>query len=44
MARIASIKLTLERGRMKRKNYFCSVYAPDSNYEKEFPYKDFLKT
>ena len=43
MARIASIKLTFKRGRMKEKFYFCLVYAPDINYEKEFPYEEFLE-
>ena len=44
MARIASIKLTFNLGKSNQKKIFlCSAYAPDSNYQKSFPYDDFLE-
>lgn len=43
MARIASIKLTFNSGKFKNNFFLLSVYTSDSNYEKEFPYEDFLE-
>ena len=43
MAIITSIKLTFKIGKYKKNLFLCSVYAPDSNYEKDFPYEEFLK-
>ena len=43
MARIASIKLTFNLDKPSQKNFFiCTAYAPDSSYEKSFPYEVFI--
>ena len=42
IARVASIKLTLKKGKSKKKIYLCLAYALDSNHEKYFPYEELL--
>ena len=43
LGRIGNIKLRFNKGKSKPKNYyFVTAYAPNSNYEQSYLYKDFI--